>query len=141
MKKKSHLPIKETPEELKNLLKTVKNKEQLEKIQALYWLQTEQFFTVVDIAQALGKNRSTIHRWFNEYSQKGLEFWLNKPKKTSGRKAIISENIQKKLLKKFLEKDKKINYKEIQLWLEKTYGIKVSYSVVYKTVKTLLPHH
>lgn len=43
MKKKSHLPIKETPEELKNLLKTVKNKEQLEKIQALYWLQTEQF--------------------------------------------------------------------------------------------------
>ena len=97
MKRRSRLPVQETAEELQELLKRAKNKEELEKVQAWYWFQSGQVKTVKGIAFALGKSRATIQRWWYKYATGGLDSLCNRSPAKPGRKRQISEEASQKL--------------------------------------------
>ncbi len=57
------IEISETADELRKLLGSTKNQKIKERIQALYWLKSEQVKSENAIANLTGKHRTTISRW------------------------------------------------------------------------------
>src|SRR5512144_1463008 len=64
--------IRETADELKQLLKAQQKAKLKERIQALYLLKNERAKTLQDLAEFLGRSRSTIESWLALYRKKGL---------------------------------------------------------------------
>ncbi|MUL35094.1 helix-turn-helix domain-containing protein [Gloeocapsopsis dulcis] len=135
MKRRCKLQIQETIEQLKELLKQQTIVSGLEKIQALYWFQTGQIKTVTGIATALGKNRTTIHRWWSKYQAGGIRALLGEQKLLPGRKPAIGAEVAEKLASRLAQEKGFKTYEQIQSWLATECGVKASYSVVYKTTR------
>jgi hypothetical protein len=54
------IEIGETIDDWKQMLKSIENQNVKERLQILYWLKTQQATTIDDIAQLLGKHRTTV---------------------------------------------------------------------------------
>lgn len=75
------MDIKETASELHDLLNQQQSISNFKKIQALYWLKTNQVKTVKEIAKKLGVHRVTVHNWLRKYREEGIIGYLNLKKK------------------------------------------------------------
>ena len=126
--------INETAEELKELMNQQRKAKHRERLQALYLLKSGKTEQIVEIAEVIGRSRSTIHRWLHLYQKYGLKRLMSTGKKP-GRKAHVPEWAVNKL-KQHLQDSKGFNsYVEIQQWLDSECGIKVNYHVVHELAR------
>ncbi len=128
------LTITESAEELKALLTRQTKASARERIQALYLLKIGKVKTITGLAEILGRDISTIFRWFQRYRSTGLEGLLNTPR-NQGRKPIISEDVLDILKDKLQSRHQFRSYEDIRLWLKDKFGIEASYKVVHETVR------
>lgn len=127
------LDIKESAEELKQMLKEQKVASIKEKVQALYLLKSGYGQTVTKTAQILGRNRSTVQQWLCVYRSQGIEGLL-KQKRSPGRPRAIPHWAENALSKKLYQPEGFNNYQEILEWLKQNCGIDAKYKTVYKLV-------
>lgn len=128
------IEITESAEELRKQLKKLDNQELKERIQALYWLKTNQVESTGAIASLIGKHRTTVSRWLSQYRKYGLKGLLTQGKKT-GRPSKIPSEVEEKLREELLEVEGFSSYKEVQLWLKAVEGIDMSYTGVHQAVR------
>ena len=64
MGRKLSLEIIETAEELKELLRKQREGRLKERVQALYLLKTHQVRELKELGQVVGRDTSTLYRWF-----------------------------------------------------------------------------
>lgn len=105
-----------------------------ERLQALYLLKSGKCQQIIEIAEILGRSRSTIHRWLHTYEQGGLAQLIG-PGKKPGRKRLVPNWARAKLEKRLQQPRGFNSYREIQQWLESECGIKVKYHVVHELVR------
>lgn len=67
------LEIKETIEELKELLAIPKTAPWKERVQLLYLLKTGHGQTISQTAEIIGRNRVTLHKWIRQDKAVGIE--------------------------------------------------------------------
>lgn len=126
--------IKETAEELREMLKTERNSKRQNRLQALYLIVTKQARSRGQIASMLGKNRNTISDWLSLYETAGLEKLVD-IYKPSGAPTKISEAALEDI-KAILGSEKGTRtYKEIHQLVETRHGIKIHYSNVHHLVR------
>jgi transposase len=134
MSKTLKLEIKETAEELRDLLKKETNAQIKEKLHALYLLKSGLVTTLGGLSEFLVRDRATIYRWFEKYKKSGLTGLL-KLYKPAGRSLSIPPAALEKLTSKLAEPEGFKSYGEIQLWLKSECGVEVDYHAVYRTVR------
>src|SRR4028119_1646621 len=123
--------IRETPEELKTLMRKEKDVLRHEKLQVLYWLKTQTVDSVLSAAVRLGKHRTTIQRWLSSYRKGGIEeLLLQKPR--SGRPRIMNSETVERLSKELSEPEGFSSYKEVHEWLTNCCEVKVAYRTVHQ---------
>ncbi len=127
------LDITETGDELRTLLGQQKTPFGKERMQALYLLKLKKVKTIQELAQNLGRDRTTIQRWLRRYRQGGVSGLL-KLQSRRGRTPGIPQWAERALNKRLHEREGFHSYGEIQEWLERTLGVSVSYQVVHRTV-------
>lgn len=127
------LEIKESEEELKQLLRQQTTASGKERIQLLYLLKTRQAKTVQDAVPVLGRNRVTLQEWLRYYRQGGLARLLEK-KARAGRPRAIPTWAEAALQKRLHEPQGFEGYEAICTWLETKLGIQAKYKTVYQLV-------
>lgn len=126
--------IKETAEEIREMLKNEPQVKRQNRLQALYLIVAKQAKSRNKVSQMLGFNRNTISDWFNLYEAEGLEKMLE-IYKPSGMPAKITEAAVAGI-KEILGSEKGFRtYKEIHQMVVKTHKIEVGYSTVHKLVR------
>ncbi|MDJ0715859.1 MAG: helix-turn-helix domain-containing protein [Prochloraceae cyanobacterium] len=130
-----HLKIKETPFQLQEILNKQKTITSYRKIQALYWLKTEQIKTVQDIANALGVHRGSVQRWFKKYKDEGLESLLTIRKKTGRPSSISSEALSGLQARLHKAEHGFKSYGAIQKWIQSEYGEDINYKTLHGLVR------
>ena len=133
MANKLQVQIQETVEELEHRLERAITAVSKEKLLLLYWIATKKIITREELARMLKRDESTIYRWLKTYKQGGITELLT-VKKAPGKTPHIPPEVREKLIKKLQEPQGETSYGKLQLWLEKEYGIKVSYKVVHDLV-------
>lgn len=128
------IEITESVDDLKQLLVKQKDTSKRERIQVLYLLKSGQFQQVLDVAEAVGRDRTTVQRWLRKYRSGGLDKLLA-PRMGQGRKRAIPPEAMLKLQKRLQEPNKFSSYGEIQQWLQECCGVSVNYPVVHSTVR------
>lgn len=128
------LNITETREELKRILDRQTTSRGKERIQALYLIKIGEFKTLQDLADALGRNPTTVYRWFQKYKQQGLNGLLE-VKRGQGREPAIPKEVIEQLKQRLGEPNKFKTYEVIRIWLKEVYDVKASYKVVHDVVK------
>lgn len=127
------LEIKETLEELKQLLAIQKTATGKERVQLLYLLKTGHGQTISQTAEMIGRNRVTVHKWIRQYKTAGIEGLL-KQKSSPGRPRSIPTWAEKALDKRLQEPQGFNGYQEIVDWLEQSLGVNSCYKTVHKLV-------
>jgi len=126
--------IKESAEQLKEMLKTERSSRRQNRLQALYLIASEQAKSRGKVALMLGKNRNTISDWLSLYERQGLEKLLE-IYRPSGVKTKISEAALEEI-KAILGTEKgSRTYKEIHQMVVKKHGIEIHYSNVHHLVR------
>ena len=128
------IEITETVDELKELLKLTENQESKERVQALYWLKSEQVKTIEAIANLIGKHRTTVSRWMSSYRIGGIKALLTK-RKSSGRNRKLSSSVEESLKQELKDTEGFSSYKEIQTWLKAIHDLDISYTGVHQIVR------
>ncbi len=126
--------IKETSEELREMLKKETRSKRQNILQALYLIVTRQAKSRSKVAGMLGKNRNTISDWLSLYEESGLEKLLEiyKPR---GAKAKIGESVIEEI-KEILGSEKGFRtYTEIHRMVVKKHQIDIHYSNVHHLVR------
>ena len=98
------LDITETVDELKTLLGQQKTAFGKERVQALYLLKLKKVKTIQELAQNLGRDRTTVQRWLRRYRQGGVRELL-KLQQSWGRKPEIPQWAQRALNKRLHERE------------------------------------
>lgn len=114
--------IKESVEELHELLLKQKTASSRERIQALYLLKMGQVRTIQDTAVVVGRERVTVQRWMKTYTESGINGLLSINKST-GRPPIINNSAKEQLLKELEQPEGFKSYAEIRTWLKAVEGI------------------
>lgn len=127
------IDIMESAAELRELLKAAENQEVKERVLSLYWLKTKQIETTEAIASLVGKHRTTVSRWLSRYRQGGIKALLTKGK-SSGRKRVLTPEVEAKLIQELRDEEGFSSYKEIQTWLKVVHDIEMSYTGVHQLV-------
>lgn len=128
------IKISETTDELKELLKSIKEQKVKERVQVLYWLKSEQVKTEKAIANLTGKHRTTVSRWLSSYRTEGINALLRIGKST-GRSRKLNNEIEQSLEKELQDEQGFSSYKEIQTWLGVVHDVEMSYTGVHQLVR------
>jgi len=72
MSRSLHIEIQESAEELKRIMNEQTRSKFRERIQILYWIKTELFNSLQELADHLGRSKSVIFKWLKEYRTHGL---------------------------------------------------------------------
>ena len=126
--------IRETAEELREMLKAESQVKRQNRLQAIYLIAAKQAKSRGEVSKMLGFNRNTISAWFSLYEEKGLEKLLEiyrpsgaTPKITQAAKTEISE---------ILESEKGFrSYTEIHQLVVEKHHIAVGYRAVHQLVR------
>ena len=129
------IEITESAETLKELLKNAHTPQEKERIQTIYWLETETVKTVKEIAVMLGRNRVTIQKWLRKYRTGGINLLLKSKKNKGGRPRSIPADAIEKLKEELKNPEGFQSYSEIQLWLRTCFDIDVAYRTVHELVR------
>lgn len=127
------LEIRESAEDLKQLLRQQKVVSSKERIQLLYLLKTEQAKTVQDAGRLLGRHRVTLQQWLRRYRERGLDGLLER-KTRSGRPRAIPQWAEVALQKRLRSRQGFDGYQEICDWLKTQLGIEGKYKTVHQLV-------
>src|SRR5512143_848123 len=125
--------IIETADELKQLRNAQQKAKLKERLQALYLLKNERAKTLQDVADFLGRSRSTIESWLALYRKKGL-LGLLAWNYHGGQPPAIPEPVLTELREKLSQPHGFKSYGEIQQWLKEEYGLEIHYKTVHQTV-------
>ncbi len=132
-----NVPIAESLETLKHLLKTQTTAQGKERLQMLYWLKSGQLKTRQQLAHRLDRDESTIYRWLQKYYQGGLVGLLS-VKSACGQPPKIQGVALEKLKQRLSEPEGFTSYGAIQAWLLNSCALEVPYSTVHRTVRSHL---
>lgn len=130
----THIDIKESVEELEELVRQQKDTHHKERIQSLYLIKAQDM-SVCAVAKILGKHRATVQRWLADYRSGGIEAMIEF-EKSSGRKRVIPDWAVASL-KKQLENPKGVfkRYTQVQQWLDTVLGVQAEYATVHNLVR------
>ncbi|MBC7881683.1 MAG: helix-turn-helix domain-containing protein [Anaerolineae bacterium] len=131
------LQVTQSPEQLKKMMSEQSANWARERLQALYLYASGIAPFENSIARIVGKDVSSIRRWFRTYEKEGLAGLL-KPRNNRGRKAHLSEALQEQVKKKLANPEGFDNYEEIRQWLLEEHGVEVSHAVIYRVVHNKL---
>lgn len=126
--------IKETKEELKELLQREKHNKKQNRLQALYLIVSKQAKSRSKVADLLGKNRNTISQWMSLYEVGGLEKLLE-IYHPPGLESKITEAAMKDILAILANEKGSRTYKEIHQMVVKKHKIEIHYSNVHHLVR------
>ena len=135
MGRKLSLEIIETAEELKELLRNQREGKLKERVQALYLLKTHQARELKELGQVVGRDPSTLYRWFERYRKGGLASLLELGYSHGGRPAALPEGVRAALKERLRVPEGFASYGAIQRWLEEEYGLEVKYKTVHRIVR------
>lgn len=125
-----HIEIKESSEQIQELMLKEKDVRCKERLQVLYWLKTGQMKTIGEGAKRIGRFRDTVSDWLVKYETGGLEELLTR-RAAPGSQSQIHGKVFK-ALKDRVNSPKGFNsYHDIQLWLKETFNLEVSYNTVF----------
>ena len=125
--------INESEAELETLIRQTQNLKDKERLQVLYLLKAKSL-KVQEVAQVIGKHRGTVHRWLSRYSQGGIDALLSF-KYSSGRKSQLPLWAIQALEKQLQRPQGFKSYRQIQQWLDESWGLKVQYATVHRLVR------
>lgn len=128
------IDITESLAELKELLSAQKSGKTKERLQVLYWLKSGLSQSVDELATRVGHHRTTVSRWLSLYRTGGINKLLN-IKKSTGRKPMLDQEIEKCLVEELKEPEGFTGYEEVQKWLKAFFGVEMSYTGVHKMVR------
>lgn len=103
-------------------------------MQTLYWLKSGQIKTVSEIANLIGKHRTSVSRWLSSYRTGGIGTLLSKGK-SSGRKRKLSPLVEESLKQELQDAEVFSSYKEVQAWLKAIHELDIIYTGVHKIVR------
>lgn len=126
--------IIETADELKQLMHAQQKAKLKERIQALYLLKNGRAKTLKDLADFLGRSRSTIEYWLTRYRTGGL-LGLLAWNYHGGQPPAIPKPVLAELREQLSQPHGFKNYGEIQHWLKEHYGLEIHYKTVHQTVR------
>jgi transposase len=129
--------IRETAEELRQLLRTARDAQHQQRLQAVYLLQTQQARTRRQVAQLLGVNRDTVGRWLAAYARGGIPQLLTIGK-APGKPPLVSEAMRQALRERLAQPQGFGSYKAIWHWLRQEFGVPLAYKTVHKLVRYTL---
>lgn len=128
------IEIVETAEELRELMKRQKSGLGYAKVQALYLLKIGVAETVRYVAVIVGREESTVHRWFVLYKKGGLEALLEEKQRT-GRPKKLNVEIVAKLQQELRDPEGFTSYEEVKIWSLALGEIQASYTTIYRVVR------
>jgi putative transposase len=127
-------PIHERAEELKGLLKAERDAQKQPRLQALYFLQTQQARTRRQVAQLLGVSRHPVSRWLAAYEPGGIAKMLPIAQ-APGKGPLVSPAIREALRQRLAHPAGLASYKAIWQWLQHDYGLAIAYKTVHRLVR------
>ena len=126
--------IKETEEEIREMLKSEQQVKRQNRLQALYLIVSRQAKSRSQVSKMLGFNRNTISEWFSLYEAGGLEKLLEIYKPSGAKAKITAEAIEE--ISRVLKTAKGFRtYKEIHQLVVKKHKIAVGYRAVHNVVR------
>jgi transposase len=128
------IEVTESVEELRELMKQQKSGLSYAKVQSLYLWKIGAADTVRYIAVLVGREESTVHRWFALYRTGGLEALLEE-RPRPGRPKKVDVETTARLQQELKDVEGFSSYREIQLWSVIIAGVRASYSTIYRVVK------
>lgn len=134
MKSVYKIEVKESAEELKELVRTQTSASKRDRLRALYLQQTGQAQSRRHLAEMLGCAESTSYRWFKKYQKQGLKGLLA-VKTSPGRPPKLSGQALRDLNKQLKTRSGFGSYGEIQAWLAEQHQLETAYSTVHGTVR------
>jgi transposase len=130
-------PIHEAPAELQRLLKSERDAQKQQRLQALYLLRTQQARTRRQVARLLGVHRDTVGRWLAAYAQGGIP-QMGTIAKAPGKPPLLSEAMRQALRERLAQPQGFASYKAIWHWLRHEYGLAIAYKTVHRFVRHTL---
>jgi len=135
MSRSISIEITESAEELKELMNEQTRAKFRERLQILYWIKTERFRSLQDLADYLGRSKSVIVKWLRTYRTQGLAALLEW-NYHGGRRSKLSEAVLNALQQRLNDPWVGFNsYKEVKLWLFEEQGLEIPYSTVHRIVR------
>lgn len=129
------IEVKESEQELEQLLQEQTNGKMKERLQVLYLLKLPQASSISQIAKVIGKDRGTVQRWLGIYRDQGLDALLE-VKKSPGRPRVIPEWAVASLKRRLEQAESGFkSYSEVQQWLVDMLGVTAEYRTVHETVR------
>ncbi|MDG4594724.1 MAG: IS630 family transposase [Candidatus Contendobacter sp.] len=129
-----HIEIQESAEELKRIMNEQIRAKFRERIQILYWIKTELFNSLQELADHLGRSKSVIFKWLKEYRTHGLTGLLQW-NYYGGRRSKISEAMVAALQIRLNDSTQGFHrYGEIQQWLLQEYEVDIPDATVHQVV-------
>lgn len=126
--------IKETEEEIREMLKSEQQVKRQNRLQALYLIVRGQAKSRSQVSKMLGFNRNTISEWIRLYEAGGLEKLLEIYKPGGAKPKITAEVIEE--ISRVLKTEKGFRtYKEIHQLVVKKHNIEVGYRAVHNVVR------
>lgn len=126
--------IKETEEEIREMLKSEHQVKRQNRLQVLYLIVAKQAKSRSKISKMLGFSRNTIASWLQLYEAEGLEKMLEIYHPSGVKSKIPAAAIEE--IKEILGTEKGFRtYKEIHHLIVNKYGIEMGYSNVHNFVR------
>jgi len=126
--------IKETEEELRDMLKSEHQVKRQNRLQALYLIVTGQAKSRSKVSRMLGFSRNTIAEWLRLYEANGLTKLLEIYKPSGAKSKIPKEAIEE--IREILGTEKGFRtYKEIHQLIVKKYKTEINYSNAHHLVR------
>jgi putative transposase len=126
--------ITQTAQQLKTLLAKQTTARGKERILALYLLKIGKATTLKDLALVLGRDTTTLYRWFQKYKTHGLSGILT-VSKSQGRKPTIPKAAMERLRQRLEKPEEFASYGAVRTWLKEECGVDASYKVVHEAVR------
>lgn len=128
------IEIVETAEELRELMKRQKSGLGYAKVQALYLMKIGVAETVRYVAVIVGREESSVHRWFVLYKEGGIEGLLEEKPRTGRPKKLNVEEVAK-LQQELRDPEGFTSYEEVKIWSLALREIQASYTTIYRVVR------
>lgn len=135
MSRSLHVEIQESAEELREIMNAQTRAKFRERLQILYWIKTEFFNSLQELADHLGRSKSVVVKWLKLYRTQGLNGLLQW-NYHGGRRSKISETMVAELQLRLNDPTQGFpGYGEIQQWLLQEYEAEIPYSTVHQVVR------
>jgi transposase len=128
------IEIHESVDELKQLLSQQTKALLRDRIRALYLRKSGQVGSRRELACLLGRDESSIYRWFCTYHAEGITGLLT-TKTSPGRPCRLSDEILQQLRRQLSKPEGFRSYGEVQQWLKDTFQLELPYQTVHGIVR------